>query len=65
MSEHAFTLGELTTFNYIRPMYTIPSLEYEGKRVFFIPPSVGNGKKCKGINVSIAHAIIALSAFIS
>ena len=26
MSEHAFTLGELTTFNYIRPMYTIPSL---------------------------------------
>ena len=42
MSEHAFTLGELTTFNYIRPMYTIPSLEYERKRVLFIPPSVGN-----------------------
>ena len=44
MSEQAFTLGELklTAFNYIRPMYTIPSLEYERKRVLFIPPSVGN-----------------------
>ena len=42
MSAHAFTLGELTTFNYIRPMYTIPSSEYERKRVLFIPPSVGN-----------------------
>ena len=44
MSEHTFRLGELklTTFNYIRPMYTIPSLEFERKRVLFIPPSAGN-----------------------
>ena len=42
MSKNAFTLGDLTTFNYIKPMYTIPSLEYERKRVLFIPPSAGN-----------------------
>ena len=42
MSEHVFTLGELTTFNYIRPIYTIPSLEYERKRDLFIPHSVGH-----------------------
>ena len=40
MSAHAFTLGELTTFNYYTATPSLP--EYEGKRVFFIPPSVGN-----------------------
>ena len=29
------------------------------------PGYKGDGKKCKGINISIAHAIIALYAFIS
>ena len=42
MSKNAFTLGDLTTFNYIKPMYTIPRLEYERKRALFIPHSVGH-----------------------
>ena len=29
------------------------------------PGYKGDGKKCKGINISIAHAIIALYAFVS
>ena len=40
MSAHAFTLGELTTFHYHTATPSVP--EYEGKRVFFIPPSVAN-----------------------
>ena len=39
-----YMLGELTTFNCIisDQCHTIPSLEYERKRVLFIPPSVSN-----------------------
>ena len=40
MSARAFTLDELTTFNYHTATPSLP--ENERKRVFFIPPSVGN-----------------------
>ena len=46
-SSHAFTLGEITAFKNQTSVHNsaflaAPPTEYERKRVFFIPPSVGS-----------------------